>query len=361
MERIMELLVANSAAMSLLIICFLILTPRLLNRYHAKWIYYSWLFLVIGLVIPFRIHFQIMFERPSSEPIFIYNYYQGNDQDMYLREGKETESESLPSHQIIGSVWLIGFISFILCQGRKHYRFTKLLRRWGEEDKASAEYKQLQKLSCDMGISKPVRLRISPCISSPMQIGFVKPVLVLPAMDLSDEELSLILRHELIHFMRKDLWYKGLVLIATAINWFNPLVYLMGKAIGEQCELSCDYEVVKGSDTEKKIRYCETIIGMMQGLSKAEPVFSANLSNGRKGIMKRIHSIMDGSEKKAGAVILGMALFGIILTGVDFNTTTVQTVIAVTTDITTEIIEAGEDEEIGVSSESSYYLDRQMK
>lgn len=351
MERILNLLVGNSAAMSLLIICFLIITPRLMNKYRAKWIYYSWLFLVIGLVVPFRIHFEIMVERFSNEPIYIYGYPPGNEQDIYLSEGTETESVSIPWYQIIGSVWLVGFISFILYQGRRHYRFTKLLRRWGEEDKDSEQYIQLQKLSRDMGITKPVRLLISPCISSPMQIGFVNPVLLIPALELSDKELSLVLRHELIHFVRNDLWYKGLVLIATAIHWFNPLVYIMGKVIAEQCELSCDYEVVKGTDTESRIRYCETIIGMMQGHSKAEPVFSANLSNGMKGIKKRIHSIMDGSEKKTGAVIIAMTLFGIILTGIDFNTTTVETVIAITTDIT----ETGEDGEIGYSSESSYY------
>jgi hypothetical protein len=39
------------------------------------------------------------------------------------------------------------------------------------------------------------------------------------------------------------------------------------------------------------------------------------------------------------------------LTGIDFNTTTVETVISITTDIT----ETGEDGEIGYSSESSYY------
>lgn len=351
MQRILDLLVGNSVAMSLLIICFLIITPRLLNKYRAKWIYYSWLFLVIGLVVPFRIHFDIMVERPSSEPLFIYDNPSGYEQEIYLSEGKETESVCIPWYQIIGSVWLAGFISFILFQGRRHYRFTKLLRRWGVEDNNSEQYKQLQKLSRDMGITKPVRLLISPCISSPMQIGFKKPVLLIPSIELFDEELSLVLRHELIHFVRKDLWYKGLVLIATAINWFNPLVYIMGKAIAEQCELSCDYEVIKGSDTEKRIRYCEAIIGMMQGHSKAEPVFSSYLSNGRKGIKKRIQSIMDGSEKKTGAVIIGMAIFGILLTGIDLNTTTVETVISITTDIT----ETGEDGEIAYSSGTSYY------
>lgn len=49
----------------------------------------------------------------------------------------------------------------------------------------------------------------------------------------------------MIHLKRNDLWIKALVLVANALHWFNPLVYVLRKDIHMWSELSCDEEVVK--------------------------------------------------------------------------------------------------------------------
>jgi beta-lactamase regulating signal transducer with metallopeptidase domain len=79
-----------------------------------------------------------------------------------------------------------------------------------------------------------------------MLIGFFRPALLLPSAEITSDGLVLILRHELIHLKRHDLWYKALVLLATVIHWFNPVVYIMAKAIAAQCEISCDEQVLQG-------------------------------------------------------------------------------------------------------------------
>lgn len=79
-------------------------------------------------------------------------------------------------------------------------------------------------------------------------IGFRTPVILLPQSRIPEEALPYILRHELVHFKRKDLWFKSLVILATAIHWFNPVVYLMARAIALQCKISCDAQVVSGTD-----------------------------------------------------------------------------------------------------------------
>ncbi len=63
----------------------------------------------------------------------------------------------------------------------------------------------------------------------------------------SEEELSFILEHELIHYKRKDVGDKSMVMLAAAIHRFNPVVYLMARSITLQCELSCDAEVMKNA------------------------------------------------------------------------------------------------------------------
>lgn len=50
--------------------------------------------------------------------------------------------------------------------------------------------------------------------------------------------------HELIHYKRKDIYYKWLVQVVWCIHWFNPLLYLVVGEINRLCELSCDEAVI---------------------------------------------------------------------------------------------------------------------
>lgn len=122
----------------------------------------------------------------------------------------------------------------------------------------------------------------------------------------------------MVHFKRKDLWYKSLVLIAAAIHWFNPLIYLIVKAIDIQCELSCDAEVVRNMGADIRLSYSETIIGVVRYKSSIATAFSTNFYGGKKGMKSRIFSIMDTGKKKTGLVILCVALMLTVGTGAAF-------------------------------------------
>ena len=60
-----------------------------------------------------------------------------------------------------------------------------------------------------------------------MVTGFFQTVLLLPREDYSEQELEMIIRHELVHYKRHDIAYKMLLMFAVAVHWFNPLVWIM--------------------------------------------------------------------------------------------------------------------------------------
>ena len=122
------------------------------------------------------------------------------------------------------------------------------------------------------------------------------------------------------HYKQKDLWYKCLVLIATAFHWFNPIVYLIAKAIDIQCELSCDEKVVRGTNADIRVYYSETIIGVVRQQYKRKTALSTNFYGGKKGMKNRFLSIMDMSKKKVGVAVLCAALLLTLGTGVVFAT-----------------------------------------
>jgi beta-lactamase regulating signal transducer with metallopeptidase domain len=308
-----------SVSMSVPALLLMALTPLLSKRYSAKWLYYAWLVIVAGLILPFRPCFTVPVFRMS--PVYtavqrIIPVNAGRIADAADRTGAVNQgAAAVPWVQIIGVLWLAGAAVFFIYHGLRHARFRRLVRRWGKPADDPQMLRALERIKGDINITKPVKLLIAPCVSSPMMTGFLNPVILLPRSDFSPDELPYIFRHELVHFKRKDLWYKSMVILAAGVHWFNPVVYLMAKAIALQCEISCDAEVVGGTGLEARQRYSETILGVIKQKPKAQTAFSTNFYSGRTGVKKRIFSIMDTKKKKAGILILCLLVIGVLGTG----------------------------------------------
>ena len=51
-----------------------------------------------------------------------------------------------------------------------------------------------------------------------MIVGAVRPVLLLPEMEWTPQQLLMVFRHELVHYRRHDIWYKMVLLLANAVH-----------------------------------------------------------------------------------------------------------------------------------------------
>lgn len=319
MRDFLTTLVECSALMSVLALVLMVLTPLLSKRYAAKWIYYAWLIIVVGLIVPFRFHFLATFIQTDAIPSPLRQTLPQNASHFTAASTQinvvQQTPPTIPWVPIIFALWLAGVVTFLVYHGLRHARFIKIVKRWSERACASRIPAVLENIKNDMGIASRVDLQICPFVSSPMMIGFRNPAILLPQSYYPVDELPYILRHELVHFKRKDLWFKGMVILATAIHWFNPVVYLMAKAVALQCEISCDAEVVKGIGLDGRRRYSETILGAIKRQPKMQTAFSTNFYSGKTGMKKRILSIMDTKKKKVGALILCLILIGTLGTG----------------------------------------------
>lgn len=161
-------------------------------------------------------------------------------------------------------------------------------------------------------VEKEVNLYQCPGISSPMVAGFLRPFLVLPAElyrqweeELSEAQRALraeyVLRHELVHLTRRDLYYKWLVQAVICIHWFNPLLTAAAAKISEDCELSCDEAVIGRLSMAGRIAYGDTLVASLQALhAPARQEVCAALGE-NTGLMKeRLLAIMKYEKKAAG-------------------------------------------------------------
>lgn len=321
MQGVMITLLTGTVTMSAVALIYMAATPFLAKRYSATGRYYAWLIIVMGLILPFRPHFNhaiVNIRTAGSTAVPIVRI--GNAAPVVLPMQSEMAA-ALPKLSwwaAAAVVWLVGAMVFLTCQGIRHYRFLKFVARWSRDVTDGWILTLMQDLKTEMGITETVGLQFCDSIGSPMLTGLIHPRILLPKADFSEDELSLILKHELVHYKRRDLWYKCLVLAATVVHWFNPIVYLMARAIDIQCELSCDKAVVDSADVDTRQYYSETIISVIRCQSKRRTALSTTFYGGKKGMKARIFSIMDMDKKKSGAAVLCGALMLTLGTGAVF-------------------------------------------
>jgi len=104
-----------------------------------------------------------------------------------------------------------------------------------------------------------VFLRESIEITRPITTGLLRPVILLPAglaESIEEQELRQILLHELTHVRRYDNWTNLLQRVLTAIFFFYPAVWWIGRELSLQREIACDDAVVAASSTPRVYAQC---------------------------------------------------------------------------------------------------------
>lgn len=317
MQTFLIILLQCSVSMSLVTLVYAAVLPLLSKRYAANWRYLVWLMITVGWIFPFRPQIDFSFIPIKIPDISVTDIHPSlNTIPSAINEGYFVNTQAtIPLWLVLAAIWILGIVTVAAYHALRHRHFIKMVRRWSASVTDLNYLGILESLKAELGIRKNIRLSMCQSITSPMLVGFFRPVILLPPIIISVDDLSLILKHELIHFKRHDLWYKALILIATAFHWFNPVVFLMAKAAAAQCEISCDTLVLQNADFQQRKQYSETIIGIVRNGSTLQTALSTNFYGGKEGMKNRISSIMDTKRKKAGVIILCTALVGIIMTG----------------------------------------------
>ena len=151
--------------------------------------------------------------------------------------------------------------------------------------------------------NSPYRLVRSPMVQTPLSIGFFKDSIrvILPERAYTDEELSLVLRHELVHIGRMDCWAKFFLVLCTSICWWNPFMWISKKKSADDLELSCDETVLLNADRQTRKQYAGLLL-KTAGPSKG---FTTCLSASAESLRYRLKNIMHPQKRTLGALLAG--------------------------------------------------------
>ncbi len=313
-----------SVSIGLIVIGLILLTPFLNKRYAARWKYLIWIFLALRLLVPFSgANGRYVMDRMSQMKVQMISEENdtNNSTDIStpyrrivveipaqmttpIKASSEKNQAGITMLDIVALVWIIGSLIFIAVHLISYSHYKRQVIKKGRMIKEACILSQMFQLKRELHIKRTVCVMEYYEAESPMIIGFIKPVLVLPKEQYSSEDLFFILKHELVHLKRGDVYLKLLFVTANAVHWFNPLIWIMQKEAVIDMELSCDERVTQGTSYALRKAYTETLLSMLHKRCVRKTILSTQFYGGTKIMKKRFKNILIRNRKKNGIFIL---------------------------------------------------------
>jgi beta-lactamase regulating signal transducer with metallopeptidase domain len=171
-------------------------------------------------------------------------------------------------------------------------------------------------LQVRLRIARPVRVLVSAAADCPSVVGWIRPILLLPAatvMGLTTEQLEAVLAHELAHILRYDHLVNMLQSILETLLFYHPAVWWTSARIRQERELCCD---------DLAVESCGDAVAYARALTRLERlrVMSQELALGSSGgpLLYRIQRLLGNTAPQRGPsklpAILALSLGLVCLT-----------------------------------------------
>ena len=206
-----------------------------------------------------------------------------------------THERPLPWALALVSLWATG-IAFIV--GRSAWAYVRFVRRFPASCETPPDWAdEWTSLQLEAGLRGTVPLVLAEH-AGPVLCRLPRGYrLIVPAdawRTLEQSQRLLILRHELAHIERHDVWKSLAVRILALPHWFNPLVWHIVRRFDESAEWACD-ETAAGAAPERIPDYARALLQLGH---RAQPAFFATSAARSVGLSFRIRRLLTPGAKK---------------------------------------------------------------
>ena len=208
----------------------------------------------------------------------------------------------------LGLIWLAGTALVIAVSAVRLARFQRML--CAACAPAGPRVRRLaERAAADLGMRLRGEIVAIPASCSPFVWScFGRPCIVLPARivaEMPDDELCLVLMHELAHVRRRDHLVRWLDWAVVAWLWWNPLAWIARRGLRESEELACDALVLRTQHTAAR-DYGHCLVSVAE--STMAPAFRAPMQACTMGdggsLEERIRLIMSSTPRTCPSVTL---------------------------------------------------------
>ncbi|MBU3128751.1 M56 family metallopeptidase [Clostridium tagluense] len=320
--NIFEVIVLSSLIGSIIVLMILIVKGIFRNKLNSTFNYYIWLILIIKLTIPFgpqttfnivnlyenfhkqaitsenkeksQINSSIQLENIDLGGSILKNSFDSSNKSVFSKVMNTPLKNKINIEKVFCSIWIFGIALLIgiLVEGHK-----KLREIVGKSIKNidSTHKEILYKCRKAMNIRTDVELSYSHKISSPSLCGLIKPKILIPmrvAANICDEEFKYIIMHELTHLKSKDIFINWVITLLSVIYWFNPILLYGFYKMRQDCEFSCDSQVISQLGEGVNLQYGNAIIRVLE------------LGGRGNRIMGTTSMVMNSSEIKRRVIMI---------------------------------------------------------
>lgn len=240
-----------------LILWLFLKNDRLISRIGLNCIYLFALLILLRGLIPVEFSFSPF---PLTRTIYSGKVLPAF-RDMLLSPFYETKFLSLTPAMVLYGVCLTGSM---IVFGIKVYRYRKcrriasLLPKVSDPTVIAAFQSARECVLSKRTVS--FRLLQTDRIPTPALLGFRHPLILLPDIDYTEEELYCVFLHELIHYKRRYFLVKFLLDLLTVIQWWNPvLIFCLLPAVQQIQELSIDAQLSRAATQSQKVAYLTSL------------------------------------------------------------------------------------------------------
>lgn len=179
------------------------------------------------------------------------------------------------------------------------------VRQWVREAEPIDDpelYSLLEDCRERLGISRVVELRDSQTCTTPVVVGFRRPVILLPSTVLSGltaGEMHTVLMHELVHVVRGDSVVNLAQGILGALYFFHPLVWWANSELRRLREEACDELTVSALGGERRT-YGEAIVKVTELFGYASPPLALGVMESKSPARERLRRILDPQLPQGG-------------------------------------------------------------
>ncbi len=156
------------------------------------------------------------------------------------------------------------------------------------------------RLRGSLATRRNVQLRLSNAHRTAVVLGFVHPVVLLPAemdKDAGDSDVEHVLRHELAHVGRWDDWGNLAQQFIQATLFFHPAIWWIGAKLSLEREIACDDRVLETSGRPRA--YALTLANVASRMSRRRHLLAPGVSNNNSQLQQRITMILNTQRNRS--------------------------------------------------------------
>ncbi len=214
---------------------------------------------------------------------------------------------------VLVELWFAGVVLFSLRSAGGFLLMERLRRK--ESTPVSRELLDLcRALQQKMGIQRIVRYCESLQFDTPVVIGWIRPVVLLPVTAMSglnEAQLRALIAHELAHIQRLDVFVNLFQIAVESLLFYHPAVWWLGRRIREERENCCDDAAVAACGSP--VTYAHALAHLAESRTAPQLVMAVNRGPLAARVARLLGVDDSGSGRRSADLSAGVLCFSAAL------------------------------------------------